>query len=320
MITPFSEGMLSVGEGHRMYYAQYGEQGAPASVVLHGGPGSSSRTAMLDWFDLTQHRVVLFDQRGTGRSAPSGELRFNTTQNLIADIERLRTFLKISKWLVVGGSWGAMLAILYAGSHPTSTSGLVLRGVFLPGKAQLDWFFRDIRALVPLAWAELTAGMTTEEAASVLATLTRRLHSGTESEGIDSANRWSRYENAIMDAMVGKADGVMSDSDCGPLHKYRIQSHYLSKSCFTTEFAVFDAARKISVPIICVHGTHDWICPPQNLVRLIDHMPDADIRWVPRGTHTPSDPAIFNALCIAIHDISTKSLNASATTVDESQP
>ncbi|RTZ42413.1 alpha/beta fold hydrolase [Candidimonas sp. SYP-B2681] len=319
MVIPISEGMLDVGEGHQMYFAQYGRPDAPAAVVLHGGPGSSSRISMLDWFDLTQHRVVLFDQRGTGKSKPSGELRFNTTQNLIADIERLRAFLGISKWVVVGGSWGAMLGVLYAGRHTTSISGLVLRGVFLPGGAQLDWFFRDLQALVPFAWSELTAGMTTEEAISVLATLTHRLHFGTESEGIESANRWSRYENAVMDAMAGKVDSVSANIEAGVLHKYRIQSHYLSQSCFTTESAVFDAARHISAPVILVHGTHDWICPPANLVRLIDYIPDAEVRWVSRGTHTASDPSIFRALRSAVHDIFARHLNATRNAVDSSQ-
>ncbi|MGP1615550.1 MAG: alpha/beta fold hydrolase, partial [Pollutimonas bauzanensis] len=163
MTVPFAQGMLDVGAGHRLSYAEYGRPDAPAAVVLHGGPGSACQPSMLDWFDLSRQRVVLFDQRGAGKSAPAGCIAGNTTQDLVGDIERLRRFLRISDWLVVGGSWGAMLGLMYCGAHPAAVRGMVLRGVFLPGVQQMDWFFQELRALVPVAWAQLTAGMSPAE-------------------------------------------------------------------------------------------------------------------------------------------------------------
>ena len=302
MIVPFAEGTLDVGDGHQLYYAQFGNPKAAASVVLHGGPGSSCNSAMLEWFDLSRHRVVLFDQRGCGRSTPKGGLASNTTQDLVEDIDRLRRHLGISTWLVVGGSWGAMLGLVYAGTYPASVHGMVLRGVFLPGEEQLNWFFQELKALVPMAWSDLTAGMTSAESIAVLPTLTHRLLSGTPVIAEDAAARWERYEDAVMAAMLGGQVHSQGPRQAGRLEKYRVQSHYLSKACFVTEQEIFRASQRIVVGPVFVHGTHDWICPPDNVVRLMQALPQADVRWIDRGTHTPADPLIHEALRLAIKD------------------
>lgn len=302
MTVPFSEGMLDVGDDHLLYYAEFGDPNAPAVVVLHGGPGSSCNSAMLEWFDLSRHRVILFDQRGSGSSTPKGGLACNTTQDLVQDIERLRRHLDISNWLVVGGSWGAMLGIIYAGTYPASVRGMVLRGMFLPGDDQLNWFFQDLKALVPMAWNGLTAGMSVSESMAVLPTLAGRLLGGTPDIAADTAARWGRYEDAIMTAMQGKQSNPPAQRQTGLLEKYRVQSHYLSQACFVTEKDIFLALRRIAITPVFVHGTHDWICPPRNVVRLMDAMPQINVRWVPKGTHTAADPLIRDALRQAVKD------------------
>lgn len=306
MTVPFSQGWLDVGAGHNLRYAQYGCPDAPVAVVLHGGPGSACNPTMLEWFDLSRQRVVLFDQRGAGASTPAGGLLHNTTQDLIEDIERLRRFLQVPRWSVVGGSWGALLGIMYASAYPASVRGMVLRGVFLPGPAQLNWFFQDLQALVPMAWSQLTAGLTALERRSVLQALARRLLHGTLDERRDAAVRWARYEDAVMDAMMGKAGQTPVAFQPSLLHKYRLQAHYLSQGCFVSERAVFRAARNVRAKTVFVHGTHDWICPPQNLVRLMRFMPLAEARWVAGGTHTTSDKAVHDMLRVAILDMEGK--------------
>jgi len=257
---------------------------------------------MLEWFDLSRSRVVLFDQRGSGRSTPEGGLACNTTQDLVQDIERLRRYLGISDWLVVGGSWGAMLGIIYAGAYPASVRGLVLRGVFVPGEDQLNWFFHDLKALVPIAWNDLTAGMSDAESITVLPTLAGRLLDGTPAISADTAARWGRYEDAIMAAMQGKQPSPPLQQQMGQLEKYRVQAHYLSQACFITEKEFFLGLRLIAIAPVFVHGTHDWVCPPRNVLRLIDVLPQSDVRWVTKGTHSASDRLIRDAVRQAVED------------------
>ncbi len=305
---PFNEGFCHVGNGHRLYFAEYGNPSAPPAVVLHGGPGSGCKPAMLEWFDLSQHRVVLYDQRGAGKSSPPGLLAHNRTPDLIEDIEILRRELEISRWLVVGGSWGGTLAIAYAGSYPTSVSGLIVRGAFLTTKRELDWFFYHLRMLVPEAWAALTAGWTVDQRKSPLHFLTQLLQSGTMMEQREAAHRWGRYENAVMQSMMGFPVSPLADYAEEWLAKYSIQAHYFSQGCFLSERKLFRYARQTtSVPTILLHGTHDWICPPQNAMRLMRFMPHATLRWIAKGTHTASDPQIGSALQQAVRDISLSS-------------
>lgn len=301
--SPFNEGYLPVGGGHRLYFAEYGHAGGPAAVVLHGGPGSGCRPSMLDWFDLAQQRVVLLDQRGAGRSMPPGETRHNQTSDLLDDIERLRGHLAIPRWLVVGGSWGATLALCYAGRFPEAVSGLVLRGVFLASRRESAWFFQSLQAMVPDGWARLTAGWTQAQKKQVLQSLTRLLHNGTTQDQFDGACRWGDYEEAVMRAMTGSGSPPAPFAPSW-IDKYRVQSHYLSQSCFVSERMLFRCARNAAhVPAIVLHGTHDWICPPENATRLMRFMPQAELRWIENGTHTPSDTAVLEALRRAIRDL-----------------
>jgi proline iminopeptidase len=303
MTLPFNEGYLPVGDVHRLYFAEYGEPEAPAAVVLHGGPGSGCKPSMLEWFNLTRQRVILFDQRGAGRSLPAGETADNRTPDLVEDIERLRTHLGIPRWLVVGGSWGATLGLCYAGRYPQALRGLMLRGVFLASKRELEWFFQSIGALVPDAWASLTAGWTAAQKKSVFQTLTAMLQSVPPGEQQEAARRWGEYEEAVVQAMTGIAAAPPQFMEAW-VTKYRLQAHYLSQGCFTSERALFRCARHAAaVPTILVHGTHDWICPPENATRLMRFMRHAQLRWIQNGTHVASDPAIGEALRRAIGDL-----------------
>jgi proline iminopeptidase len=300
---PFNEGWLPVGGGHQLYFAEYGQPAGPAAVVLHGGPGSGCRPSMLEWFDLAQQRVVLFDQRGAGRSIPHGETRRNCTQDLVEDIERLRVHLHISRWLVVGGSWGATLALCYAGRYPQALSGLILRGTFLASRREINWFFQSLRALVPDAWARLTQGWTVSQKAAVLQSLTLLLQSDTLQEQTDGATRWGAYEDAVIRAMTGSGSAAV-EFDQSWVGKYRVQAHYLSQGCFVSERELFRCARRTAgIPVIVLHGTHDWVCPPENAVRVMRFMPHAELRWIEQGTHTAGDERVMEALRAAVGDM-----------------
>ena len=302
--VPFDQTDLPVGDGHTLYVAQYGQPDGPAAVVLHGGPGSGTQPSVLDWFDLSTQRVVLFDQRGSGRSSPQGGLAGNDSRKLVADIERIREHLGIGRWMVVGGSWGATLALLYAGTHAERVSALVLRGSFLASPRELTWFFQSLRALVPAGWARMTDGWNDAQKADVLRTLADALLLGDAARASDAARRWSDYETAVMEAMAGKLDGAGAASGEVPprvLHKYRLQAHYLTNGCFTSEEALLRLAGSLrQTPTIIIHGTHDLVCPPENAMRLALAMPNAQLRWVANGGHTPADPAIAQGLRTAI--------------------
>lgn len=308
--TPFDQQNLPTGDGHTLFVAQYGQPDAPAAVVLHGGPGSGTQPSVLEWFDLARQRVVLFDQRGAGQSQPHGEIINNNSTKLVADIEMIRERLCIERWMVVGGSWGATLALLYAAQHARRIRAMVLRGSFLASQRELHWFFQSLRAMVPQAWEEMTLGWQEEQKQQVLATLGKQLLHGSEQEAEQAATRWGAYEEAIMQAMSGKLalPTTPSKASARTVGKYRLQAHYLLNACFTREADLLGAANALAnTPTVIVHGSHDLVCPPENAARLAKLMPHARLHWVPRGGHTPADPLIAAALREAVLELHTSS-------------
>jgi len=307
--TAYDQFHLPTGDGHALYVAQYGQADAPATVVLHGGPGSGTQPSVLEWFDLARQRVVLFDQRGAGRSTPLGEIAHNDSQALVADIEQLRKHLNIARWMVVGGSWGATLALMYAGAHRERLSTLVLRGSFLASEREMQWFFQSLKAMVPQGWAALVKDWSETQQHQVLATLTQQLLHGTDREQHDAAMRWAAYENSVMQAMNGKlieaTTGSAQQTSDRVLAKYRLQAHYLSQGCFTSERTLLDIASGLrDLPVALIHGTYDLVCPPENAVKLAAAMPHATMRWVAQGGHTPADAGIAAALRSSIQALS----------------
>ncbi len=302
--SPFDQQHLPTGDGHHLYLAQYGKADGPAAIVLHGGPGSGTQPSVLDWFDLSRQRVVLFDQRGAGQSQPQGEITNNDSHKLVADIELIRERLSIQRWLVVGGSWGATLALLYAGKHAERISALVLRGSFLASERELRWFFQELRAMVPQGWARMTDGWSEVQKANVMQTLCDALLRGDASQAKDAARRWNDYENAVMNAMAGKLDVApdsFGDVSTRVLNKYRLQAHYLSQQCFCNESELLQSATALgAIPMVVIHGTHDLVCPPVNALKLFDANSAIRLIWVTKGTHTPADPLIAEALKLAV--------------------
>ncbi|AOK20430.1 prolyl aminopeptidase [Burkholderia cepacia] len=277
-------------------------------VVLHGGPGSGSQAGILRLFDLTRVRVVLVDQRGAGASAPRGGTRHNDTARLIDDLEAVRARLGIARWGVVGGSWGAALALAYAGTHPARVTGVVLRGLFLTSRREVRRLFTTSRTRAPREWRRLYAAAGCSQPDRLLSCCARRLQPGAGAARQRAvALAWHAYEDAILASPQSRrshARTIRSHPDVLRLiDKYRIQAHYLRRDCWLGERRVLALACRASdagVPLFAAHGMHDPVCPAANVARLARAVPAARIERVPAG-HLAGDPALARSIARAIH-------------------
>lgn len=300
-IEPFDAGLLEVGDGHRIYYEQCGQpQGLPL-LFLHGGPGSGCSPRQRRLFNPARHRLVLFDQRGCGRSQPRGGLQANTSAHLVADIECLRTHLGIPRWQVVGGSWGAGLALAYAAAHPAACTGLVLRAVFLGRDSDIDWFFRAARQLLPEAWAALARTAPPAQGEALLPWLHTGLQQPDPVSALSHALAWQAWEEALSRESVPPPPDALGAAAL--LDKYRVQSHYLVHGCFWDPTPLLARAATLAgLPSTIVHGRLDLVCRPQAAWELHAALPGSRLRWVEGGGHSPYDPPMAAALARAVEE------------------
>lgn len=284
-------GWLDVGHGHRIRYDQTGAARGIPVVLLHGGPGSSSSPGQRAFLDPARYRIVQFDQRGCGRSTPLGATLHNHTDALVEDIEALRRHLGVERWLVAGGSWGATLALAYAARHRERVSGVLLRGVFLAGQADLDWFFHGAAALAPEAHAAFMTAVPRRWRRRVVDWLDRCLADGDGARALRVAAAWQQYENRLERAPPG--DLPLEGAEAARrLAKYRVQAHYLARRCFLGEAAVLRAASALhGVPLALVHGTDDWVCRPQNAWRVQRSCSGSRLAWAVGVGHGAGHPA-----------------------------
>ncbi|WP_440224546.1 prolyl aminopeptidase [Dokdonella sp. MW10] len=299
-IAPWDEGVLDTADGHRVHYEQCGARDGVPVVFLHGGPGSGCSPAHRRFFDPARYRAVLFDQRGCGRSTPRGGTRHNTTAHLLADIEALRTRLRIERWLVAGGSWGSSLALAYADAHRASVTGLVLRGVFLTGRADLDWFFTGARELVPDAWEAFAATFPRRHRRDPLAVLVR-VFEDDDAERVAACTRaWWAWERALL-GVSGPAPVPDGDAIARAVDRYRVQAHYLARRCFLGERALLGAASRLrGLPVAIVHGREDLVCRPRNAWRVHRAAGGSRLRLVDGAGHDPFHPALYDAFTGAL--------------------
>jgi proline iminopeptidase len=298
-LEPFDQGWLDVGAGHRLYYEQCGVPTGVPVVFLHGGPGSSINTNHRRFFDPAFYRIVLFDQRGCGRSIPRGATTANTTADLVDDLERLRAHLHIERWLLFGGSWGSTLALAYGQCYAGRVAAMVLRGVFLASSAELDWFLIGLRRFVPEAWSALTAGAPTASASALLGWYAQRV----EVDDVSAARRWSDYESAVM--AVGEAPGGGAAPDeAAMLARVRVQLHYLTHDCFLASDQLVSRMPAIAaVPAIIIQGRRDLPCPPLAAHRVHAAWPGSQLRMIEEGGHSAMHPAMSAALVRATEDL-----------------
>ncbi|WP_179401309.1 alpha/beta fold hydrolase [Burkholderia guangdongensis] len=298
-------------DGQSIAFAVAGNDDAPAVVVLHGGPGSGSAFGILSLFDPAQLRVVFVDQRGAGASSPRGGLRRNRTDRLVDDLDAIRRTLGIERWGVVGGSWGAALAVAYAGTHPASVDGVVLRGLFLTSRREVRSLFVTSRTKAPREWQRLCAAAGCARPGALLRCCARRLRPGVgKARQRAVALAWRAYEDAILASArpgrsraAGSRDANHPKAVAALIDKYRVQAHYLLHDCWLGERRVLALARAASivgVPIFAVHGRRDPVCPVRNVDRLAHVAPPARIERVDAG-HLAGDPALARGVARAIH-------------------
>ncbi|MET0225626.1 MAG: alpha/beta fold hydrolase [Dokdonella sp.] len=292
-------GWLDVGHGHRVWYEQSGARHGIAVVLLHGGPGSGSTPRQREIFDAQRYRIVQFDQRGCGRSTPLGETAHNHADALIADIEALRAHCGIERWLVCGGSWGASLALAYAAKHRERVSGVLLRGTFLTGRADLDWFFHGVAGFAPQANADFLAEIPRNWRRSVVSWLDRCFAGSDRERMLRVAAAWQTYETRLdsTHAAAVSVAALGSDAQARLIAKYRVQSHYLARRCFLGEKALLRAAAALrGVPVGIVHGSNDRVCRPHNAWRVQRACGGSRLAWADQAGHDPWHANAFRLL------------------------
>jgi proline iminopeptidase len=308
-IEPFDSGYLAVGDGHEIYYEQCGNPRGKPAVFVHGGPGGGGDVNARRFFDPRAYRIVVFDQRGSGRSRPHASLEANTTWHLVADMERLRERLGIERWLVFGGSWGSTLALAYAETHPAAVSELVLRGIFLLRKAELDWFYQfGASMLFPEQWAHYLAPIPPAERDDLLGAYHRRLTSADEAVRLAAARAWSVWEGATSSLVPNPAREAQYGGAQFALAFARIEAHYfVNRGFFSSENELLDGVDKIrSIPAVIVQGRYDVVCPMTTAYELHRRWPEADFRVVVEAGHSAYEPGIMAELLAATDRFSRK--------------
>ena len=298
-IDPFASGYLDVDAGHRLYFEQSGNpQGKPA-LFLHGGPGGGGDVNARRFFDPQRYRIVVFDQRGAGRSTPAASLVANTTADLVADIERLREALDIERWLVFGGSWGSTLALAYAQAHPQRVSELVLRGIFLLRRHEIEWFYQEgASRIFPDRWAEFLAPIPEDERHDMLAAYHRRLNSDDQTQQLAAARAWSIWEGSTSALVPNERLVSAFGADQFALALARIETHYfVNGGFFDNENALLDGVERIrDIPAVIVQGRYDVVCPMHSAWELANAWPQAQLRIIPTAGHSAYEPEITAAL------------------------
>ena len=296
-VEPFDQRMIDMGDGHRVYMEQCGRADGVPVLVLHGGPGGGCSPAMRRYFDPEVFRVVLFDQRGCGRSRPHASVHANTTWDLVADIEVIRQALGIDRFILFGGSWGATLALVYALTHPDRVRHLVLRGVFLMTQAELDWFYGGgAAAFFPDLWARFVEPIPEPERHDLIGAYHRRLFSGNLAEETRLSRIWANWENAL--ASVSH-DGPLGESPADYARAFaRLENHYFQNHGFLDGegWILREKHRITHLPAAIVQGRYDMICPPISAWKLVEGWPKAQLQIVAHAGHALSEPGISEAL------------------------
>jgi proline iminopeptidase len=303
-ISPNHSGFLRVSDVHEIYYEESGNPRGKPVVFLHGGPGAGTDAKMRRFFDPRRYRIVLLDQRGCGKSRPTASLVDNTTWHLVADIERVREQLGIERWQVFGGSWGSTLALAYAETHPQRVTELVLRGIFLLRRWELEWFYQDPRgagALYPDLWEEYIAPIPPGERGDLMRAYYQRLTGEDGAELSRAAHAWSVWEGATSFLRLNP-DYVARFGDAAFAAAFaRIECHYFVNGGFlrTANELIENVGRIRHIPTVIVQGRYDIVCPMRSAWELHRAWPEADLRVVPDAGHSAFEAGITHELVSA---------------------
>lgn len=299
-IEPYRSGHLAVGHGHSLYWEECGNPSGSPVLFLHGGPGAGLSPDHRRFFDPAHYRIVLFEQRGAGRSTPHGEVLHNTTQLLIEDIETLRTMFKIDQWLVFGGSWGSTLALAYGQAHPEACTGFILRGIFLCTRAEVAWFMQGINWFYPEVYAEFAGAIPLEERGDLLQAYCRRLFSADPAISVPAARSWSRYESSCLSLIPQPETVAHFEHDSVSIGLGRLEAHYMQHAGFMEEDQLIgDIGRIRHLPAVIVQGRYDVICPPNTAFRLHQAWPESVLHIIADAGHAALEDGTARALVAA---------------------
>ncbi len=301
-LEPYAQGMLQVSPTHSVYYEESGNPSGKPAVFVHGGPGGGTDPKHRRFFDPAKYRIVLFDQRGCGRSTPHASLEDNTTWDLVADMEQLRARLGIEKWLVFGGSWGSTLGLAYAEKHPDRVTELVLRGIFLLRKQEIDWFYQEgASRLFPDAWEKYRDAIPESERGDFLTAYHARLTGADPAAALAAARAWSIWEGSTS-CLFPDADLISKmGGDTFATAFARIEAHYfVNRGFFERETQLLDDVTKIRhLPGVIVQGRYDVVCPAESAWALARAWPEAKLVLVPDAGHSAMEPGILHELVSA---------------------
>lgn len=301
-IEPYRSGMLEVGDGHIMYFEECGNPRGQPALLLHGGPGGGCNPTMRRFHDPEHYRIILFDQRGCGRSTPYASLEANTTWHLVADMERLREVLGIERWQVFGGSWGSTLALAYAQTHPDRVESLILRGIFLLRRSELDWFYQQgCSWIYPDAFAAYESVIPPAERGDMIAAYHERLTHADADVRLAAAKAWSIWEGSTLSLLQDAERIRQFGADTYALAFARIECHYFVNAGFfdTDGQLLTNAGRLRDIPGTIVHGRYDVVTPLRTAWDLKQVWPNADLRIVADAGHSMSEPGITHELVSA---------------------
>ncbi|WP_203143818.1 prolyl aminopeptidase [Marinobacter mangrovi] len=304
-IKPYAEHRLKVDPPHELYIEESGNPDGIPVVVVHGGPGGGCEDYYRRFFDAERFRIILFDQRGAGRSTPLAELNGNDTQALVEDMERIRQFLGIKQWVLFGGSWGSTLSLVYAETHPDQVLGLVLRGIFLCRPQDIRWFYQDgAGRIFPDYWEDYLAVVPKEERGDMVGAYYRRLTSTNELEQMQAAKAWSVWEGRCATLHPNPRVVEHFGHPHVAIALARIECHYFMNNAFLEpDQIVRDAGRLQGIPGHIVHGRYDMVCPLDNAHALREVWPEAEFSIIRDAGHSASEPAIVDALMRACEKI-----------------
>ena len=296
-IEPHRSGQLALDSLHTMVWEESGNPDGLPVLFLHGGPGSGCSPLHRQFFDPAYYRIVLFDQRGAGKSTPLGETRNNTTPLLIDDIERLRALLGIERWLVFGGSWGSTLALAYGQAHPENCLGFVLRGIFLCTPAEVDWFLHGMGHFFPQAHADFLAPIPPEERADLLEAYCKRLFSDNAQVSAEAARIWSGYEGSCLYLLPHPDEQQRFEDPEVAVSVGRLEAHYFRNQAFMEPDQLIRNLHRIRhLPAIIVQGRYDVICPPVTAWKLHQAWPEARLQMIEDAGHAAFEPGVEAAL------------------------
>ncbi len=297
-ITPYSSGFLAVDETHNLYWEQSGNPNGVPILLLHGGPGAGATTTHRRFFDPDYYRIIIFDQRGAGRSHPLGCVENNTTELLVSDIETLRKHLKIDKWHLFGGSWGSTLAMRYALDYKEQCLSMILRGIFLCEQAEIDWFLYGMQTIFPEAWEQFASFVSEDEQDNLLDAYYQRLMNDSDTNSqMEASVRWNLYEGACSSLMPNYETITTEEQKQHALALARIEAHYFKYEVFSEEKSLFHRVKDLrSIPTTIIQGRYDVICPIKTANKLHQLWPEADYVVVPDAGHSALDAPLRSRL------------------------